>query len=73
MNFLDVLITFPQYLTRKVGGQDRRICSLILGFKGLTQSYVDIVSVHVADVLIVVFSAKNRAREKRRTTETTGN
>ena len=36
VNFLDILITSPQYFYKKNMGQDRRICSLILGVKGLT-------------------------------------
>ena len=35
MNFLDILITPPQHVYKKSTGQDRRICSLILGVKGL--------------------------------------
>ena len=34
VNFLDILIISPQYVIRKVWGQDRRICSLILEVKG---------------------------------------
>ena len=34
MNFLDILISSPQYVYEKSVGQDRRICSLILGVKG---------------------------------------
>ena len=40
MNFLDILITSPQYFIRKIWGQDRRIWSLILGVKGLIPSFV---------------------------------
>ena len=40
MNFLDILITSPQYVIRKVWGQDRRTCSLILGVKWLILSMV---------------------------------
>ena len=33
VNFLDILVTSPQYIYRKRWlGQDRRICSLVLGF-----------------------------------------
>ena len=35
MNFLDVFTTSPSTFIRNVWGQDRRICSLILGVKGL--------------------------------------
>ena len=36
MKFLDIVITSPRTFIRKVWGQDRRICSLILRVKGLS-------------------------------------
>ena len=35
VNFLDFLITSPQHFYKKNVGQGRRVCSLILGVKGL--------------------------------------
>ena len=37
VKFLDILITSPWYFYKKVWAHDRRICSLILGVKGLRQ------------------------------------
>ena len=60
VNFLDILIiTSPITFIRKVWGQDRRICSLILGVKGPTTEMQDL----SANVLFLLQSQMNFTSE----------